>query len=262
MEVNEVRPEFTDLLHRAGRLSAQVEPSDSGNPPKHSQTILEVLEEGDVLFKKIVVPSVTNETVNKKTDLLLESEGLTFPKYWMPYSKSSKVMEYGGVGEQEDVEEREPLTGFQRFLKSRREFYLSQFLEEVFEAESNKTRQNFWKDIHSDWERQEQALVNWLPRITSQIEESRMAYFKPADATSPTQMSVLQRMFADEVISYVEASFQPGGNGFLLPKFMGTVSAAEDKQGLKIWRQVNMLSDIRLSAHQSLFQQRASSKFA
>lgn len=140
---------FSDLLHRAEQLTADVDPGTE--LPRIERNLSQLAEASQRLLSKTWTS--VGDSSDIKASLLLSSKGVELPKLRLESLNATKTFE-----PIEPVIETDVLG----FLKNERENAILATIEESKKNTFDNAESHFWMSLEDEWEREKQKILNSL----------------------------------------------------------------------------------------------------
>ena len=202
---------FSDLLHRAEQLTADVDPGTE--LPRIERNLAQLAEASQRLLSK----TWTNvgDTSDIKASLLLSSKGVELPKL-TPRLESLNTLS----ALQEPVIE----TDIVGFLKNERENAILATIEESKKRTFESAENHFWTSLEDEWEREKQKILNSLtankhdmnvPLYSGKFDDTLVN--KGRSALTPVEMTFARQIYVcnelcikEQNVNFLEALKQAG----------------------------------------------------
>lgn len=192
---------FSDLLHRAEQLTADVDPGTE--LPRIERNLTQLAEASQRLLSK----TWTNvgDSSDIKASLLLSSKGVELPKLTARLESLNATKTFEPI---EPVIE----TDIVGFLKNERENAILATIEESKRATFDNAEKHFWTSLEDEWEREKQKILNSLlavgkhdmsmPIYSGRFEDYSVN--KGRSALTATEMTYARQIFVCNELSIKE----------------------------------------------------------
>lgn len=189
---------FSDLLHRAEQLTADVDPGTE--LPRIERNLAQLAEASQRLLSK----TWTNvgDTSDIKASLLLSSKGVELPKL-TPRLESLNTLS--------TLSEPVIETDIVGFLKNERENAILATIEESKRRTFESAETHFWGSLEDEWEREKQKILNSIsgskhdmniPLYSGKMEETCITTGR--SALTPVEMTFARQIFVCNELSIKE----------------------------------------------------------
>ncbi|KDR10998.1 nuclear pore complex protein Nup93-like [Zootermopsis nevadensis] len=228
--------DFTELLHAAEQLSAEVE--GSGDLPKVERTLRQVLEASTELWSRVTQTGAQDIQAH----LLLGSKGVDLPQL-------SQKLEVLSARKTFEPLEPIPDTDIQSFLKNEKENAILSIIEETHRSCFDDTEKLQWEHIESEWKQEKQKALNALAGTSEEF--LNLSLQPEPSIISDTPKSGLRSLldnqemaYAKQVIDYNKVVVQGIIRPSLVDKFSQVAESLNDKKVSELWEMVSYMSEV------------------
>lgn len=226
--------DFSELLHAAEQLSAEVE--GSGDLPKVERTLRQVLEASTELWSRVTQAGAQDTQAH----LLLGSKGVDLPQL-------SQKLEVLSARKTFEPLEPIPDADIQSFLKNEMENAILSVIEETHRTCFDDTEKLQWEHIESEWKQEKQKAFNALAGTSEEFLNLSLQPEPSIISDTVRVRSLLddqEMAYAKQVTDYNKVVVQGVIRPSLVDKFSQVADSLNDKKVSELWEMIRYMSEV------------------